>query len=30
MVRYVSVFSGIEAASLAAPEGWVPVAFSEI
>lgn len=30
MVRYVSVFSGIEAASLAAPDGWVPVAFSEI
>lgn len=25
MVRYVSVFSGIEAASLAAPEGLVPV-----
>lgn len=30
-VRYISVFSGIEAASAAwAPLGWEPVAFSEI
>lgn len=29
-VKYVSVFSGVEAASLAAPDGWMPVAFSEI
>ena len=30
IMRYVSVFSGVEAASLAAPDGWEPVAFSEI
>lgn len=30
-MRYVSLFSGIEAASVAwEPLGWTPVAFSEI
>lgn len=29
-MRYVSLFSGIEAASVAAPEGWEAVAFAEI
>jgi hypothetical protein len=30
-VRYLSLFSGIEAATLAAePIGWTPVAFAEI
>jgi DNA (cytosine-5)-methyltransferase 1 len=30
-VRYISIFSGIEAASVAfQPLGWEPVAFSEI
>ena len=29
-VRYVSLFSGIEAASVAAPKGWEAVAFAEI
>ena len=30
-MRYVSIFSGVEAATLAwEPLGWEPVAFSEI
>lgn len=30
-MRYISIFSGIEAASVAwEPLGWEPVAFSEI
>lgn len=31
MIRYISLFSGIECATLAAkPLGWEPICFSEI
>ena len=29
-MKYLSVCSGIEAASVAKPEGWEPIGFSEI